>query len=461
MYSQDHNGPRFIWTVGFLALGTLSAIGAAALFPWYLAIAIAVLVVGLASACAYQFRATNNPLYLVAMCLMTALASFLDGVSVWELLNETQNSGLHAASANEGAIGTQLKSTQEQAESIRAQIAAVVQEYTNMDNDGNGANDGLIPGKIALAESLKADLANVQARVDDLQAKTIAAASTTAVTDAERHILLQMADEHPHPAQWLIMWASVVFLIPEFTLALLAWSMHGHGRNGGQRLDASSPAYASLEQMQASQLSPQVLHYLLQQQLHTVQALAPVQPMMAQAPMAPVAAVPPVSIPAQPMTLPAQAGSLAPVAVAGRSTTTTTTRQEAVEFASQPSPGPAAPGVGPVETGPVPALPVGSAESAVPSVAPSLASGEEPFTESHSHPEGVDLSREGWVHAPSSSERPGWPVARPGHISPVREAKKRGAFGGSPTRMHKEKSRTARDLTRFMRDPSSETTARV
>jgi len=80
MYSQDHNnqgGPRFIWTVGFLALGTLSAIGAAALFPWYLAIAIAVLAVGLASACAYQFRVTNNPLYLVAMCLMTALASFL------------------------------------------------------------------------------------------------------------------------------------------------------------------------------------------------------------------------------------------------------------------------------------------------------------------------------------------------------------------------------------------------
>ena len=113
MYSQDHNqGPRFIWTVGFLALGTLSAMGAAALFPWYLAIAIAVLVVGLASACAYQFRVTQNPLYLVAMCLMTALASFLDGVSVWELLNESQNSGLHAAAAHEGALDGQLKSTQ-------------------------------------------------------------------------------------------------------------------------------------------------------------------------------------------------------------------------------------------------------------------------------------------------------------------------------------------------------------
>ncbi|RFC44769.1 MAG: hypothetical protein DVB23_002184 [Verrucomicrobia bacterium] len=454
MYSQDHNGPRFIWTVGFLALGTLSAIGAAALFPWYLAIAIAVLVVGLASACAYQFRVTNNPLYLVAMCLMTALASFLDGVSVWELLNETQNSGLHAASANEGALGAQLKSTQEQAESIRAQIATVVQEYTNMDNDGNGANDGLIPGRIALAESLKADLANVQARVDDLQAKTITAASTTAVTDAERHILLQMADEHPHPAQWLIMWASVVFLIPEFTLALLAWSMHGGRRAVPTHLQETSEVSHAMAGFPA-QLPPQYLQYLLQQQLHTLQTVGPVH--QAVSPMMMVPAASPQSAPGL---APASPAVAAQVALAGRSTTTTTTREEAVEFASQPaSPAGSAPlqGNGPAvpQTGSAPALPeTSTVSSGQPPSSSAAGVGESPILYDHPFPDGLSVGGSNFVRPEQEGGRTDRPAHRPGHISRVREAKKHGAFGGSPTRDFKEQRKPTRDLNKLVSAPS-------
>lgn len=447
MYSQDHNGPRFIWTVGFLALGTLSAIGAAALFPWYLAIAIAVLVVGLASACAYQFRVTNNPLYLVAMCLMTALASFLDGVSVWELLNETQNSGLHAASANEGALGAQLKSTQEQADSIRAQIASVVQEYTNMDNDGNGANDGLIPGKIALAESLKADLANVQARVDDLQAKTITAASTTAVTDAERHILLQMADEHPHPAQWLIMWASVVFLIPEFTLALLAWSMHGGRRAEPTHRQETSEVSHAMAGFPA-QLPPQVLQYLLQQQFHTLQTVGPVH--QAVSPMMMVPAASPQSAPGL---APASPAAAAQVALAGRSTTTTTTREEAVEFASQPA-SPA--GSAPLQGNGLAFPETSTISSGQPPASSAAGVGESPVLYNHSLPEGYSIGGSNFVrpeHQGGSTDRP---ADRPGHISRVRESKKHGAFGGSLTRKLKEQSRPTRDLTKWATAPSSD-----
>jgi hypothetical protein len=282
-HSQDNNqGPRFIWAVGFLALGTLSAIGAAALFPWYLAIAVAVLVVGLASACAFQFRATHNPLYLVAMCLMTALAAFLDGVSVWELLNEGHNSGLHASRAVEGAVGDRLASMERQVETVRAEIASLNQEVGVMDNDGKKENDSLIPGKLAYIESRKADLANLQARVDELQKESMAAATTAAVTDKQRHILLQLADEHEHPERWLITCASVVFLIPEFTLALLAWSLHGGARRRDESLvpqpalaaeSVALPAHAAMLPMSAQWL----VH---QQHLHALHAQSMAHPLM-------------------------------------------------------------------------------------------------------------------------------------------------------------------------------------
>lgn len=440
MYSQDHNqGPRFIWTVGFLALGTLSAIGAAALFPWYLAIAIAVLVVGLASACAYQFRVTNNPLYLVAMCLMTALASFLDGVSVWELLNETQNTGLHAASANEGALGGQLKSTQQQADALRAQIATVVEEYTNMDNDGNTANDKLVPGKIALAESLKADLANVQARVDELQAKTISAASTTAVTSAERHILLQMADEQPHPARWLIMWASVVFLIPEFTLALLAWSMHGGQRREERKDETSGQLSLPAGALLASHLTPQHAQWLLQQhQLHAVHSLAHAFPGMSPLPNASALTG------EVPMADWAQPSAAAHQAAVARTQTVATTAKEGNEVASKSIQAPIAPSKPLEAVNQSPAEPVTQ-----PALSPLAVVGSHPGLIHHSHPEGLPLGSDLVDGDASDGVSTEELIASPGAISTLREAKKRkhNFFGGSATKAHKQKGRKARNLS--------------
>ncbi len=230
MYPHDQTqGPRFLWTVGFLSLGTLSAIGAAALFPWYLAVVIAILVAGLASACAFQFRATGNLLYLIAAGLMTALAACLDGVSVWEILNKRQNTGLHMASAEQSALESQLGAKQARVESARQEIALLVEEATNMDNDGRAENDRLIPGKLAMIESKKADLANLTTGLEAFRAKVVAAASTTAQADTGRHVLLQMADKQEEPARWLISRAALVFAIPELTLALLAWSLRPAG----------------------------------------------------------------------------------------------------------------------------------------------------------------------------------------------------------------------------------------
>jgi hypothetical protein len=419
--------------------------GAAALFPWYLAIAIAVLVVGLASACAYQFRVTQNPLYLVAMCLMTALASFLDGVSVWELLNETQNSGLHAAAAHEGALDDQLKSTQQEADAIRAKIATVVQEYTNMDNDGNGTNDGLIPGKIALAESLKADLANVQSRVDELQSKTIEAASTTAVTDGERHILLQMADEHQHPARWLIMWASVVFLIPEFTLALLAWSMHSGGRREEEGLKVHSDPQTAGRLIPAH-LAQQHAQWLVQQQhLHALHSMTHAFPSM-NAGSSPVP-VPQVShLSGEQVT--EWGGTMVQPGVGTHMTVAS--RTSSVSSASQE----AAPTV-PVSTQVFAnSLPVQAPSAPVEQVAqapvsPLAAINGHPGLIHHTQPDGLSLASDGFEVESSSREES---LASPSNSSGVlslREAKKRRFLAGSATKHHKQKGRKARDLNQL------------
>jgi len=227
-------GPRVFWTIGFLALGTLSAIGASALFPWYLAIAIAILVAGLASACAFQFRETKNYLYLIAMLAMTSLAAFLDGVSVWEILNKRQNSQHHGVLAEQQVIESELQKAQELVDAKREEIASLTEEAQNMDNDGRIENDRLIPGMLAKIESKKADLPNYEDKVKRLREQVVAAASSSAESDAGRHVLLQMADEHESAARWLILRASIVFLIPELTLALLAWSLRGAHRGSQQ-----------------------------------------------------------------------------------------------------------------------------------------------------------------------------------------------------------------------------------
>lgn len=231
MEAQDQQiGLRVFWTIGFLGLGTLSAIGAAALFPWYLAVVIAILVVGMASACAIQLRVTRNLLYLVAMLAMTALASFLDGVSVWEILNNRQNTLLRGIQSVQSTTDEQLKLAEQRVLELRDEIATLNEQAQNMDNDGNSANDKQIPGLMAKIESKKADLPNLEAKAEALRGKVVEAASKAGVTDAERHFFLKIADEHKNPALWLISCASLAFLVPELTLALLAWSLKGGKR---------------------------------------------------------------------------------------------------------------------------------------------------------------------------------------------------------------------------------------
>lgn len=57
----------------------------------------------------------------------------------------------------------------------REEIARLVQQANDMDNDGNGANDKLIPGLLAAIESRKADLANLEATHKELRAEHAAA----------------------------------------------------------------------------------------------------------------------------------------------------------------------------------------------------------------------------------------------------------------------------------------------
>ena len=234
MEAQDHQpiGLRVFWTVGFLGLGTLSAIGAAALFPWYLAIVIAIVVVGMASACASQFRATGNYLYLISMLAMAALASFLDGVSVREILNNRQNTILAGIQAVQGTTDGQLKEAEKRVQDLRDEIANLNEQAQNMDNDGNTANDKLIPGILAKIESKKQDLPNLEARVRQMEGEAKEAASKVGVTDASRHFFLREAQKHENPDMWLISCASLVFLVPELTLALLAWSLKGSSKRG-------------------------------------------------------------------------------------------------------------------------------------------------------------------------------------------------------------------------------------
>ncbi len=274
MHAQNQNqGPRFLWTVGFLALGTLSAIGASSLFPWYLAVVIAILVAGLASACAFQFRSTGNLLYLVATVAMTVLAAGLDGVSVWEILNKRQNQELSASRAEESVYQSQLEAAEAEIVAARTEIEQMVQAATDMDNDGKGDNDHLIPGQLARIEAKRADLAGLVAAIAPLRSQVVSAAAVAAKNDTGRHVLLQIADQQEKPAQWLILRAALIFAIPEFTLALLAWSL----RSSPQPAPTAPPApyypapargLAALTAMPEQQQAP----------LHQAQPQQPAQP---------------------------------------------------------------------------------------------------------------------------------------------------------------------------------------
>jgi hypothetical protein len=227
------------WIVGFLGLGSLSALGAASLFPLPLAIVLAITVMGLGSALAYQFRATGNLLFLLVSAAMILVASFLDGVSVWEMLNLRQNAGVAEVRAEEAAAVRFKDEVVARVGAMREEIALLVREATNMDNDGRPENDHLIAGQLAQIESRKADLANLEAQANAAREKVGVMAAAVAGKESATHYFLQMANASPEPARWLILRATLFFLPLEFALALLAWSLHE------QRPEAGAPVSRS------------------------------------------------------------------------------------------------------------------------------------------------------------------------------------------------------------------------
>ena len=166
---------------------------------------------------------------------MIACASFLDGVSVWEILNNRQNSALQAATAGFESATKAKEGAELRASKVREEISTLVLEATNMDNDGDPKNDHLIPGILAKVESRKADLANFEAQATEARRELAQAAEKLAQADGSRHFFLRLASQHPDPATWLILRAAIFFAIPETVLALLAWSFEANGALGERR----------------------------------------------------------------------------------------------------------------------------------------------------------------------------------------------------------------------------------
>tara|TARA_R110002096_G_scaffold16106_34_gene55258 strand:- start:15118 stop:16074 length:957 start_codon:yes stop_codon:yes gene_type:complete len=193
---------------------------------------------------------------------MTLLASGLDGVSVWEILNKRQNQDLSASRAEKVVYETQLEAAEAEIAAARTEVQAMVQVATDMDNDGKGDNDHLIPGQLALIEAKRADLAGLVAAVAPLRAQVVSAAAIAAQNDTGRHVLLQMADKQEKPAQWLISRAAIVFCIPEFTLALLAWSLRSgsSSTSNGSYQPVQARGLAALTAMPEHQVQPQPQH---------------------------------------------------------------------------------------------------------------------------------------------------------------------------------------------------------
>lgn len=100
----------------------------------------------------------------------------------WEATLAELESDVHAA----------LTETPAQAEAranciqLRESIAQAVRNAADMDNDGVKENDGLIPGQLALIESLKADLANEESRTERLAKSDTRHADAVAALSAHR-----------------------------------------------------------------------------------------------------------------------------------------------------------------------------------------------------------------------------------------------------------------------------------
>jgi hypothetical protein len=147
------------------------------------------------------------------------------------------------------------------AQAIRDRIARETALAQNMDNDGDSKNDRLIPGQLALVESLKADLANLDARADKARVEHGAAISAATValaahreTRADLAQRVALATDNRHQ---LDRWAdSLVALVPSLTraqaqeiamlavcLPLMAFLYAGlTGINAALAIDCSEPA---------------------------------------------------------------------------------------------------------------------------------------------------------------------------------------------------------------------------
>jgi len=92
-------------------------------------------------------------------------------------------------------IPASVTDAQNAAQAVRERIATEAATAQNMDRDGDKTNDRLIAGQLALIESLKADLANLEASADRARAdhgKIIAAAS--AAIETHRKTRTQLAE---------------------------------------------------------------------------------------------------------------------------------------------------------------------------------------------------------------------------------------------------------------------------
>ena len=134
----------------------------------------------------------------------------------------------------EKAAAESLKETPAQVEArancdrLRQSIAQAVKSATDMDNNGLPEDDRLIPGQLALVESLKADLANEETRCERLaKSDTRHADALLAIAEHRKQLTVTAANEASSAVEvhqfvrWARQWAPVLKKSEEATLELI------------------------------------------------------------------------------------------------------------------------------------------------------------------------------------------------------------------------------------------------
>ena len=116
----------------------------------------------------------------------------------------------------------------------RTDIATAVQSATDLDNDGDKTNDRMIPGQLARVESLKADLANLDARADRIASTdtrwTEAAAALERHRATRKDVESRADNASVHQFdRWAMQWAPLMGLavatVREIILAAVTTSL--------------------------------------------------------------------------------------------------------------------------------------------------------------------------------------------------------------------------------------------